>query len=208
MRKRHAAALLAAAILSTSAAAIPAQARTTLPHSAVARWSSENLATRASSHPLDRTRGPVDPRTLGELPSAPVGHTPQSAAFDPATQTVYIANQDDNTVSVLDARHCNARDTSGCATTPPTIAIGAAAFSMAINPATHSVNVPHANDDAISVIDAAPGNGRAAAGCAKPLKTLAGGPGPLGIAVDASTDTVYVADSGGTGNTVAVLNGA
>src|ERR1700690_4215076 len=52
--------------------------------------------------------------TIGTLPRALVGNTPQDAAFDPASRTVYVANQNDDTLSVVDARRCNARDTAGC----------------------------------------------------------------------------------------------
>jgi YVTN family beta-propeller protein len=146
--------------------------------------------------------------TLGMLPSVRVGNTPQGSAFDPATDTVYVTNQEDNTVSVVDARHCNARDTSGCGQTPATVPTGSGTFSVAIDDATHTVYVANQGDNTLSVINAATCNGHESAGCGQPMATMTSGPAPFGIAVDPATDTIYVADTGGAANTVAVLNGA
>jgi hypothetical protein len=54
--------------------------------------------------------------------SAPVGNGPSELAFDPATHTIYVANGNNangpnvggNTVSVIDARHCQTLDVSRC----------------------------------------------------------------------------------------------
>ena len=100
------------------------------------------------------------PQTIGVLPSVNVGNGPQGTAFDRATDTVYVANQGDNTVSVVDARHCNSLDTSGCAQTPATVPTGSGAFSIAIDDATHTVYVDNQDDNTISVIDAATCNGQ------------------------------------------------
>ena len=148
------------------------------------------------------------PPTLGMLPSVRVGNGPQGAAFDRATDTVYVANQSDNTVSVVDARHCNGLDTSGCAGTPATVPTGAGPFAIAIDDATHTVYVANQDDDTLSVIDAATCNGRNQSGCADAGPTVAAGPTPFGLAVDRRTGTVYVADLGSDAGGVSVINGA
>ena len=64
--------------------------------------------------------------------SAPVGQGPSLLAVDPATHTIYVANGENNngpnaggdTVSVIDARHCNASDVSRCRGPWPTITVG------------------------------------------------------------------------------------
>jgi DNA-binding beta-propeller fold protein YncE len=148
------------------------------------------------------------PPTIGPLPRVLVGSTPQNAAFDPATDTVYVANQGDNTVSVVDTRHCNALDTSGCAQTPPTVAVGLGPFSLAIDHATHTVYVANQTDGTVSAINAATCNAHNTSGCGQTPPVVAAGLAPFGIAVDPATDTVYVADSGGAGDTVSVIDGA
>lgn len=148
------------------------------------------------------------PQTIGVLPSVNVGNGPQGTAFDRATDTVYVANQGDNTVSVVDARHCNSLDTSGCAQTPATAPTGAGPFAIAIDDATHTVYVANQDDGTVSVIDAATCNGQNQSGCADAGPTIAAGPTPFGIAVDRRTDTVYVTDVGDDAGTVSVINGA
>ena len=150
--------------------------------------------------------------TIGTLPRALVGNTPQDAAFDPATRTVYVANQNANTLSVVDAHRCNARDTAGCRQTAPTAAAGSGPFSVAIDDATHTLYVADSGSSTVSVINAATCNAEVTSGCRRKPVTLKAGPGQAGIVVDPRTDTVYVSISGpgmsGTGDTVAVINGA
>jgi YVTN family beta-propeller protein len=153
---------------------------------------------------------------LGTLPRVSVGNTPQDAVFDPATHTVYVANQNAGTLSVVDARHCNARDTTGCDQTPATVAAGNGPFAIAIDDATHTLYVADSYSDTVSAINTASCNAELSSGCAQTPATIKVGIGPNGVAVDPATDTVYVANSGpafsGTGNTfgdtVSVINGA
>ena len=160
--------------------------------------------------PADAVTADAETRTIGTLPRVLVGNTPQDAVFDPATGTVYVANQGGkgpsgsvNTLSVVDARTCNARDTSGCGQTPPTVSAGSGPFAIAIDDATHTIYV--ADSDAVSVINAATCNAADTAGCGQTPATLTA-EGPAGIVVDPATDTVYVGN--GAGDTVSVINGA
>ena len=152
--------------------------------------------------------------TIGLLPSAPVGSLPQAAAFDPATDTVYVANQNDNTVSVVDARRCNALDTSGCGRTPVTVPVGAGPFFFAIDDRTHTVYVANQYDNTVSVIDGATCNATHTFGCSVTPPTVPAGPTPFGITFDPRTDTLYVADANFDANgnpqagSVSVINGA
>jgi YVTN family beta-propeller protein len=156
------------------------------------------------------------PATIGPLPRVLVGSTPQSALFDPATRSVYVANSGGtgspgsvNTLSVVDARTCNARDTAGCGQTPPTVAAGSGPFALALDEATHTLYVTDASSDTVSVINAATCNATDTSGCGQNPVTVTVGQGPFGIAVDPATDTVYVANAaGGGGDTVSVIDGA
>jgi len=155
--------------------------------------------------------GAASARTLGMLPQMLVGNNPQSATFDPATSTVYVANSNDNTLSVIDARTCNAQDTAGCSQTPPTVAAGNGGF-VGIDDATHTLYVTDSSSDTVSVINAATCNAKVTTGCGQTPATVTVGQGPTGVAVDPASDTVYVTNSGpgvdGTGHTVSVINGA
>jgi YVTN family beta-propeller protein len=214
--------ILIAAILLSIAAASPAQAR--VQHRFVARLttsldeagtrSTGPLAVRAPLSASFSSVGlaPAPGGTLGTLPRVLAGGGEQGAAFDPQTRTVYVANSFDNTLSVVDARACNARDTRGCGQTAPTVAAGNGPFFVGIDEATHTLYVADSNSDKVSVINAATCNAANTSGCGQTPATLTVGQGPTNIAVDPVTNTIYVTNSGlgvdGSGHTVSVINGA
>jgi YVTN family beta-propeller protein len=148
--------------------------------------------------------------TIGTLPTVLVGSGPLVAVLDPATHTVYVANQGDNTLSVIDARTCHARDTVGCGRKPLTVAAGKGPVAIAIDDATHTLYV--SDSDEVSVINAATCNAEDFSGCRQTPITLDAGEGQTGVAIDPRTDTLYLADTGpdgdGSGHAVWVVNGA
>jgi YVTN family beta-propeller protein len=220
MSKRPA--ILMTAIFLAIAAAGPAQSRGQ-------RWFGDRFATslaRVGARPAGGVdlRAPVSgslasgdlgaqpTRTLGTLPRVLAGAGEQDAAFDPQTRTVYVANSFDNTLSVVDARRCNARDTAGCGQTAPTVAAGNGPFFVGIDDATHTLYVADSNSDTVSVINAATCNAANTSGCGQTPATLTVGRGPTNVAVDPVTNTIYVTNSGlgvnGEGHTVSVIDGA
>lgn len=76
--------------------------------------------------------------------SAPVGNGPGVVALNPATHTLYVANgfnlngpeAGDNTISVIDARHCNAHNVSRCKGRWPTITVRNATRSLSTSTPT------------------------------------------------------------------------
>ena len=94
-----------------------------------------------------------------------VGASPQALAVNPSNHTVYVANRDDNTVSVIDTLHCNAHDSSGCGQTPATIPVGDGPRSVGIVFATNTVFVGNRDDLTVSVIDGSTCNGGNTTGC-------------------------------------------
>jgi YVTN family beta-propeller protein len=140
------------------------------------------------------------------LPAVEVGNAPVAAVVDQATDTVYIPNSNDNTVSVIDGATCNARVTWGCGQTAPIVAVGAFPVWAALDGATHTLYVANEGDDTVSVIDTAACNAMHTAGCSQTPPTIAVGSEPDGVAVDQQTDTVYVANYND--NTVSVIDGA
>jgi YVTN family beta-propeller protein len=139
-------------------------------------------------------------------PTTTVGNGPNGIAVDQRTNTVYAANQDDNTVSVINAASCNVVVSFGCGRSWPTVVTGAFPQAVAVNQRTDTVYVANASDNTVSVIDGAACNATVTSGCGQTPATAPVGTGPDGVAVDQATDTVYVANGGD--NTVSVIDGA
>src|SRR5579859_7552487 len=94
------------------------------------------------------------PQASAELPPAPpstfpVGSTPTAVALDVATHTAYVVNQGDNTVSVIDVRHCHAGDISGCASVG-TISVNRSPVFAVVNQTTDTVYVTNVGDNTVS----------------------------------------------------------
>jgi DNA-binding beta-propeller fold protein YncE len=138
-------------------------------------------------------------------PTIHTGGDPESVVINKDTQTLYTANQIDNTVSVIDASRCNADTTSGCRHPAPALTIPHPG-GLAADPAAHTTYVT-SGATAVSMIDTRTCNANRPAGCVQALPTVTVGDFPGAIAVDRRTHTVYVADSGAAGTgTVSVIN--
>lgn len=173
------------------------------------------------------TDGPlevIDAATCNAATTAGCSHTAtvpaggRSVAVDPSTDTIYaLNNQPDGSgyVSVIDGRHCNGADTSGCAaqtsTSIPTVAVGnQIAFGitaptvdrtpdrLAVDDLTHTLYVTNAGDDTVSVIDTTRCHAGDTSQCASqqpPTVPLPAAVAPVAIAVDPATNTAYVTDN-------------
>ena len=142
-------------------------------------------------------------------PTMSTGTFPQAVAIDQRTHTVYVANLGANTVSVINGATCNAINHSGCSQIPATIAVGGGPWGLAVNFATDTVYVANwggGSGDTVSVIDGATCNATNHSGCGQTPPTVSVGGGPVEVAVDQATDTVYVANSADT--TVSVIDGS
>jgi len=74
-----------------------------------------------------------------------------AVAIDPATNTVYVANIQDTTVSAIDGATCNGSDTAGCGQTPAEAAVGNYPDLIAVDPAAGTAYVSN-GDNTVSVI--------------------------------------------------------
>jgi DNA-binding beta-propeller fold protein YncE len=138
--------------------------------------------------------------------SAPVGQGPSTLALNPATHTIYVANgyNDNglqlpvpgNTVSVIDTRHCQARDISSCKGPWPTITVGSMPSGIAIDKNTDTVYVSNVGDNTVSVFNGATCNAEDTSGCTQTPAVVPVGLDPLGILADPANHTVYVPDTG------------
>ena len=136
----------------------------------------------------------------------PVGPLPFTLAVNEATRSVYVTDLGAATVSVINAKACNATNVSGCRRKPITVNVGRSPGGIAVNKRTNTIYVTGEFSNDVSVIDGKTCNARATSGCRqKPFHVLAGA-GARGIAVNEATNTVYVANT--VANTVSVINGA
>ncbi len=138
-------------------------------------------------------------------------------AVNPQTHTVYVTNSGAS-ITVLDDRTCNAATTRGCQNAHTLQVPGDRPQVIAVNPATDTIytiilpRYPNA-PSAVSVSNGATCNATNTTGCGQVAHTVTVGFGASGLAVNARTDTIYVANSDQQdnalgGNTVSVIDGA
>ena len=142
------------------------------------------------------------------LPEIHTGDDLQMVSLDPATQTLYTANQDDSDVSVIDATRCDAQTTGGCRPRAPEVPVSNQGALPAADPAVNTVYYPNGMYT-VSMIDTKLCNALHSAGCAQTPPTLTAGFQPSSVAVDPATHTVYVANFDGapfTAGTVSVFD--
>jgi len=89
----------------------------------------------------------------GQTPaSIAAGFGSVGMAIDPATGTVYVANIEDASVSVIDSATCNGSDTAGCSQAPPKLAVGDYPSALAVDPAAGTAYVASGTENSVSVI--------------------------------------------------------
>jgi YVTN family beta-propeller protein len=153
-----------------------------------ARWGAAAAVTAAAA--LSLVAGAAPASAAGGYAvtnTITVGTFPAGVAVDTATGTMYVANYESDTVSVID-------EATGAVTT--TITVGTYPMAVAADPVTGTVYVANAVDNTVSVINAA-------------TNTVTGAPIPVGsypdgVAADPVSGTVYVTNF--YGYTVSVIS--
>ncbi len=143
--------------------------------------------------------------------SAPAGKFPAAVAFDTATHTIYVADgfgysgplAPGDTVSVIDARHCNARDVSSCPGPWPTMTVGSGTAGddpsgIAVDVLTDTVYASNFGAGTVSVINGATCNAMVRSGCGQIPVSVPVGDNPVGLFADPDNRTVYVPNVGDT----------
>jgi YVTN family beta-propeller protein len=131
----------------------------------------------------------------GPWPTITVGDLPGAVAVDQATDTVYVANVLDNSVSVFNGARCNALNTSGCGLTPKTVPVGDSPLAFLVDDADHTVYVANEGDTTLSMINSATCDASHLVSCPTaidPPPTVNVGNPPTTIDMDDATHTVYV----------------
>src|SRR3954470_22712831 len=102
-----------------------------------------------------------------------VGNAPSLGALDPSTHTLYVPNENDGTVSLIDTSRCNIRRPAGCRGTAPTVPMGTNPVNVTVDARTRTVYVVGLADHRLAVLDATRCNAISisAANCA-PLATV------------------------------------
>ena len=86
-------------------------------------------------------------------PRVAAGHGSFGVTYEPRRHNVYTTNADNATISVINARRCNAVDTSGCRATSPRIAVGYFPTVTYVDPIRHTLYVENAQDLTASLIN-------------------------------------------------------
>jgi len=139
-------------------------------------------------------------------PTTTVGAGTIGVAENPNTRTLYEANQEDNTVSVIDTTACNRHSLAGCNQTWPTVSLGNTPRFLGINTITNTIYVSNRNDGTLSVINGATCNRSNTSSCSQAQPTTAVGTVPQQIAIDESTNMIYVENQ--SDGTVSVIDGS
>ena len=127
------------------------------------------------------------------IATIPVGDDPQSVGVNLSTNRVYVANQADGTVSVIDGT---------TNTVIATVAVGGEPMALGVNSTRGRVYVANRNDATVSVIDGATNT---------VIATVPVGDQPFHVGVNPDTDRVYIANRKAwpaTDGTVSVIDGS
>jgi DNA-binding beta-propeller fold protein YncE len=138
-------------------------------------------------------------------PVTKVGSGAFGIAVDQAHHTVYVASDNDGTVSVINTARCNARVTSGCGQTWPTVTTGANPEFVALDPSSGTVFTVNHFDDTLSVINTRTCNGTTTSGCAgrprneqaTPVRNPGFNSFPNAVTLMPQEKTAYVVNVGG-----------
>jgi DNA-binding beta-propeller fold protein YncE len=122
---------------------------------------------------------------------------------DVPRHTVYVVNQGDDDLSVIDTQVCNGRHLAACTTlNPPTIHTGEDPEFVAVNTLTQTLYTANQVSNEVSVIDASRCDAGNTSGCRRPAPAVSI-PQAFGLAVDTTVQTAYVTSGA---NAVALID--
>ena len=116
-----------------------------------------------------------------------VGGRPSGVAVNPVTNRIYVVNELDQNLSVIEG---------ATNTVIALIPVGGLPVDVAVNPATNRIFVANESDDTVSVIDGVNNT---------VITSIPVDSNPAAVAVNSSTNRIYVANQ--SSNTVSVIDG-
>jgi len=139
-------------------------------------------------------------------PTIAVGNSPQFVGINKATNTIYVSNLLDGTLSLINAATCTGSVHSGCAQLATTT-VGNRPLQLVVDEATNTIYVENRKDGTVSVVSGAHCNSADTSGCNPvggwPVAVV--GNSPQGLGFNPVNRTLYVTNTGD--NTVSVING-
>jgi DNA-binding beta-propeller fold protein YncE len=139
----------------------------------------------------------------------PVGGTPMGLRKNPDTHSLYVANYGANTVSIIDTNQCNQNNPAGCNRKWPKFNANYMPRFFEVNRSTNSIYVSLLGTNELAVINGATCNASTTSGCFSLPRTPVGHL-PQQLAVDETTNTIYVVNQGDdvTPSTVSIVDGS
>jgi DNA-binding beta-propeller fold protein YncE len=134
-----------------------------------------------------------------------VGARPNDLVVDELSNTIYVANRNSNTVSIVDGRHCQGSDTSGCSQAWFTFTVGQAPQALAFNPNNQTLYVGIDTGAYVSVVSALHCNNHDTADCSAKANVPVHDT-PIAIGVLRDKNTIYVANR--FGMSVSIFDGS
>ncbi len=140
---------------------------------------------------------------------AGVAGTPVGLKQNPDTHSLYVANVDGNSFSIIDTNQCNQDRTAGCNQKWPTFKAKWLPRFFAVNRSSNTVYLSLLGTNTVAVINGATCNSSNTSGC-ESWATTAVGQGPQQIAIDEATNTIYVVNQGddATPSTMSIVDGS
>ena len=139
-------------------------------------------------------------------PTIPVGSTARHIGINKVTNTVYVSNFDDGTLSVINGATCNRNTTTGCSQTPPTTTVGNAPQQIAVDEVTNTIYNVNQGDGTVSIIDGTHCKGTDTSGCSQSWPVASVGQSPQALSFNPNNRTLYVTNTND--DTVSVINGS
>jgi DNA-binding beta-propeller fold protein YncE len=131
-------------------------------------------------------------------------------AVGEAVHTAYVRSGQ-NTVAMIDTRRCNASHPGGCTQAPPTVTVGDFPAAITVDGSTDTVYVANygaGTTGSVTVLDTRTCNAHPSSCTATATLQVPAGH-PTDIAVNTTTDTIYVATATDSGtDVISVFNGA
>jgi DNA-binding beta-propeller fold protein YncE len=86
-------------------------------------------------------------------------------AVNSLTDTIYVANTEVNTVSVINGATCNASVHTGCGQHAPVAAVGVSPRRVVVDELTNTVYVTNAGSNSVTMVNGRTCNGTVHTGC-------------------------------------------